>query len=333
MVKIDGDWDWFDPAPVTYTFKGSSKVNKYLGESDVLGDVTNKIYGFGGDDVLQGGAFATNLIWGGAGDDTITGGLDVDRLYGEEGNDILNGYSGSDSRLYGGAGNDVLRASSSGSYLDGGAGADRMIGGNAADTFVIGSRADAIVETFEPEFDNQPNPRDVVRASITFTLASKLEDLVLTGLKEIDGSGNSAGNSIIGNVASNTLKGMGGGDVLVGGLGSDNLWGGAGKDLFVFNDVNDSKPTAAARDNIYDFTGNGGDRIDLGKIDANSKVAGNQAFTFIGIGGFHGKAGELRYDKKTSDTYIYADVNGDKKVDFSIHLDDAVTMLKGYFVL
>lgn len=40
-----------------------------------------------------------------------------------------------------------------------------------------------------------------------------------------------------------------------------------------------------------------------------------------------------RFEVKASDTYTYADVNGDKKADFSIHLDDAVTLSKGYFIL
>lgn len=31
--------------------------------------------------------------------------------------------------------------------------------------------------------------------------------------------------------------------------------------------------------------------------------------------------------------YVYADINGDKKADFAIHLDDAVTLSKGYFML
>ena len=62
-------------------------------------------------------------------------------------------------------------------------------------------------------------------------------------------------------------------------------------------------------------------------------MAGNQAFSFIGTAAFHGVAGELRYTKDVSDTYIYGDVNGDKTADFAIRLDDAVTLLPGYFLL
>ncbi|AGG72231.1 hypothetical protein SM2011_b23366 (plasmid) [Sinorhizobium meliloti 2011] len=44
-------------------------------------------------------------------------------------------------------------------------------------------------------------------------------------------------------------------------------------------------------------------------------------------------AGELRYHKQASDTFIYVDVDGDKKADLTIHLDDAVTLTKDYFLL
>ena len=90
---------------------------------------------------------------------------------------------------------------------------------------------------------------------------------------------------------------------------------------------------ATGRDTIFDFSGIGGDRLDLSAIDAKSSVSGDQAFTFIGTAAFSGKAGELNYSKQASDTYIYGDTNGDKKADFAIHLDDAVLLSKGYFIL
>lgn len=70
--------------------------------------------------------------------------------------------------------------------------------------------------------------------------------------------------------------------------------------------------TLTGRDTIFDFTS--ADRINLSSIDANTKVSGNQAFTFIGTRDFTGKAGELTYDKMA---------------DFAIHLDDVLTLQKG----
>lgn len=89
----------------------------------------------------------------------------------------------------------------------------------------------------------------------------------------------------------------------------------------------------AGRDTIFDFSGTGGDRIDLSAIDANASASGNQAFTYLGAAAFTGKAGEPRAVEQASDTYVHGDTNGDKKADFAIHLDDAISLSKGYFIL
>ncbi len=141
-----------------------------------------------------------------------------------------------------------------------------------------------------------------------------------------------AGNDVLsGKAGSDKLYGGDGNDLLYGGAGHDYLTGGAGADTFTFRSASDSTYLSTGRDSIFDF--NAQDKIDLSGIDANQKLTGNQAFTYIGKSGFHGVSGELRFEKQASDTYIYADVNGDKKADFSIHLDDAVDILKAYFIV
>lgn len=139
-----------------------------------------------------------------------------------------------------------------------------------------------------------------------------------------------------------TLSGGGGNDKLYGGAGNDKisgdagrdyLTGNSGKDTFIFKSVKDSTVASTGRDTIYDFKGSEGDRIDLRSIDANTRLSNDQEFKFIGQDKFHMKAGELRYEKKASDTLIYGDVNGDGKADFAIHLDDAMTFSKGHFLL
>ncbi|WP_244484082.1 MULTISPECIES: M10 family metallopeptidase C-terminal domain-containing protein [unclassified Rhizobium] len=145
--------------------------------------------------------------------------------------------------------------------------------------------------------------------------------------------GTSKGDVLTGGTQSEILLGYAGNDKITGGRGADVLTGGDGGDRFIYKSVSESTATDIGRDTILDFSGRAGDRIDLSMIDANTLKEGNQAFSFIGKSLFHGKAGEVRYEKRASDTYIYADVNGDKKADFSIHLDDAVTLSKGYFIL
>ena len=140
-------------------------------------------------------------------------------------------------------------------------------------------------------------------------------------------------DNLLGGAGVDIINGKAGADTLAGGLGADDLYGGVGADKFVFKTAGESTVSASGRDTIFDFSVAEGDKIDLSGIDAKSATSKNDAFSFIGTQTFNGKAGELRFEKKASDTFIYGDVNGDKVADFAIHLDDAVTLTKGYFVL
>ncbi len=80
----------------------------------------------------------------------------------------------------------------------------------------------------------------------------------------------------------------------------------------------------ANADLITDFSHAQGDRIDLSAIDANTGVAGNQAFSFIGTGLYTGVAGQLRYAAAGGVTTIAGDVNGDGASDFHIQLTGAI---------
>jgi Ca2+-binding RTX toxin-like protein len=146
-------------------------------------------------------------------------------------------------------------------------------------------------------------------------------------------AGTSASNRLSGGNGRDKINGGAGNDTLTGSGGSDRLYGGTGKDAFVFKSIKDSTVDGAGRDTIFDFSKAQKDRIDLRGIDADVTTAGNGAFSFIGSTAFSNNAGELRFDKAASDTYIYGDVDGDGQADFSIHLDDAVSLTKSYFIL
>lgn len=237
--------------------------------------------------------------------DIFKGGTGNDTLRGSKDGDIFYGYSGND-------------------MLDGGTGADRLYGGSGNDTYIVDNLKDVTGESAN-------EGTDFVKAAVNWVLSANTENLTLTGAARINGSGNTFANALVGNTGDNVLDGRAGDDALTGGRGGDDLYGGAGKDLFVFLAAADSTVAAAGRDTIFDFTK--GDRMDLRPIDANLKLAADQAFTFIGTEKFHKKAGELRYDKALSDTYIYGDTNGDGLADFAIHLDDPVNLATGDFLL
>jgi Ca2+-binding RTX toxin-like protein len=84
---------------------------------------------------------------------------------------------------------------------------------------------------------------DTVWTSVRYTLGANLENLILTGVLAMDGTGNLLNNSLTGNAAANTLTG---------GLGDDILDAGAGDDRYVYNpgDGLDSLTDPAGRDSI-----------------------------------------------------------------------------------
>lgn len=124
-------------------------------------------------------------------------------------------------------------------------------------------------------------------------------------------NGGSARDYLVGNHVSNRLNGNGGDDVLNGLGGDDFLTGGAGADEFRFTD-------GSGRDTITDFV-SGLDRIHLTEMDANTGVAGNQAFAFIGGSAFSA-AGQLRSYTQGGSNYLAGDLNGDGVADFTINL-------------
>ncbi|MDF1634407.1 calcium-binding protein [Mycoplana sp. MJR14] len=151
------------------------------------------------------------------------------------------------------------------------------------------------------------------------------------------GSGNdkilgSSGNDVIeGGSGKDVLEGGSGNDRITGGAGADILTGGSGTDRFVFKSAKDS--TSSARDTINDFWRSQKDKVDLSAIDARADKSGNQSFKFIGDKAFSGTDGQLRASKSGDGTVIAGDINGDKKADFSIFVDQAVTFKDADFIL
>lgn len=144
-------------------------------------------------------------------------------------------------------------------------------------------------------------------------------------------TGTGLGETLSGLAGNDRLSGLGGNDRLVGGAGIDLLTGGAGADRFVFG-PGDSSARVANADTITDF-GFGADRIDISAIDANSRAGGNQAFHFVRGVGFDGQAGALRVERDGRETYVYGDTDGDRKADFSLHLDGAHKLVADDFIL
>jgi VCBS repeat-containing protein len=248
---------------------------------------------------------------------TLNGGAGADTLYGLAGDDKLTALAGDDS-LYGGDGKDTL---------DGGVGADLMDGGLGDDTYLVDNAGDVVVE-------GAGGGTDTVKTGLSaYTLTSDVETLVYTGAATFSGTGNASANTVTGGADNDVLSGLGGADklngaagndLLAGGAGADTLTGGAGADAFVYTDVSES--TAAATDTIVDFHHAEGDYLDLSAIDADTGLAGDQAFTLIGTAAFSHTAGELRYQVSGSTLTLQADVNGDGVADMTIKLTGVTSL-------
>jgi serralysin len=128
--------------------------------------------------------------------------------------------------------------------------------------------------------------------------------------------GQGGGDRLKGNTGNDSLFGGAGRDYLEGGLGRDILTGGSGQDTFRFRSVLESQQGPLSSDLITDLSDD--DRIDLSFIDADTTVAGDQAF--LQVAAFTGAAGQLSltYDAGAQQTTLAVDVNGDGLADFAL---------------
>jgi serralysin len=147
------------------------------------------------------------------------------------------------------------------------------------------------------------------------------------------------GNDIIhGGGNTDTIRGNDGNDRIYGDGSNDFLYGGAGNDSFVYITTADSF-IGSGIDKIQDF-GRTGDKIDLNLIDANSALAGNQAFTWAGMSYPEvNKAGNLwgQFIDATvfnpSFVRVHADINGDGTSDMQIDVIGVTTLAATDFIL
>ena len=189
-------------------------------------------------------------------DGHVISGLDgSDHIAGNNGANYLQGGNGDDV-LSGGAGIDTLKGQADNDRLDGGAGADKLFGGAGDDTYFVDDAGDRAYETTAGGVDD--GGFDIVFASATFTLGSFVENLSLTGLATISGTGNEGDNLIVGNAGINTLKSMGGNDTVQGAGGADLIYGGDGADS-VDGGAGADRMYGGAGDDTYDVD-NTGDR-------------------------------------------------------------------------
>lgn len=175
---------------------------------------------------------------------------------GNYGANTLIGNSGNNS-LYGGSGNDQLFGYDGNDRLDGANGDDLMKGGLGDDIYVVNTSGDVVSEEANAGTDR-------VDTSISYVLGLHLENLVLLGTGNINGTGNSLANAMAGNSGDNSLSGGAGNDMLYGNAGNDRLDGGDGDDVLKGGAGDDVYVVNAAGDVVVEGLNEGTDRVEAG---------------------------------------------------------------------
>ncbi len=314
-------------------------------------------------DSLKGDQYANNLQ-GGAGADTISGEAGSDTMTGGTGSDVytvddagdrivelkaggfdtvnasvsfsLAGQYVENLNLTGRAAidgtgnslNNVITGNAGRNHLIGLAGADTLIGGGESDTMEGGADGDTYYVEAVGDKVVEANVAgvDIVMASVGFSLAGQyVENLTLTGAGDINGTGNSLANSLVGNAGENVLDG---------GTGADTMAGGAGADTYYVRDAGDKviEANVAGHDTVLSYvsfalTGQyveqmfliGSAAIDGTGNSLDNALTGNAAANkLIGLAGADSLNGGAGADTMTggedNDVY-YVDNVGDKVVE------------------
>jgi Ca2+-binding RTX toxin-like protein len=219
--------------------EGFDEIFGAEGNDDLYGEADDDaLYGGEGDDVLDGGE-GSDWMEGGEGDDTYIVESSGDALWEMPGEGRDHVFShidfsltsevedltllgdaavealGNDeaNHLIGNSADNYIEGYDGDDYLDGGAGIDELHGDAGDDIYVVDA-GDTVIE--------QPAEGiDEIRSTATWTLGAEFENLTLLGASNINGTGNSRANQVLGNAGNNALDGGAGIDVLIGGAGND----------------------------------------------------------------------------------------------------------------
>jgi Ca2+-binding RTX toxin-like protein len=269
----------------------------------------SKLIGYGGNDLMMGGAGA-NEFWGYAGLDTLNGGSGADFLNGGGDADTINGNVGQD-RIIGDGGADSLNGGAGNDGFYAGAGNDSVNGGADTDTAVYyRSFFDLIItktsigfQVIEPNgIDSLTNVEFIAADEGTFAFNTSTNTwslvdtnpgvfLIEPGNRQVGTEADDTialrwGSNLLGLGGNDSLTGTNGWDMLKGGDGNDTVSGeasafsaSAGQDRIYGDDGDDQLFGMGGTDLIYGGAGN--DTIAGGRgNDTLTGGAGNDVFVF-----------------------------------------------------
>jgi Ca2+-binding RTX toxin-like protein len=306
------------------------------------GEGVNILSGGANNDSLNGGSDAVvDTLNGGSGNDTYLQFYEVaDDIIDESGTDVVQSFftrslAGLDGPL-----NSIENLVLLGSAAIDGTGnnlANNMFGNYGANTLSGGGNNDTLNGGYDAVVDilnggtgddvyvmvSLPNDTildesgvDAIHSTYTNTLegldgvTNSIENLVLLGVTNIDGTGNTLANTMTGSMGTNTLYGLGGNDLMNGGWDAnvDMLDGGEGDDTYLFayevaDTIVDSGGTDVVLSNFtrsiagLDGVGNSIENLTLfgsGSIDATGNSLANRIIGSSGANVITGGGGSDR---------------------------------------
>jgi Ca2+-binding RTX toxin-like protein len=101
---------------------------------------------------------------------------------------------------------------------------DNVLTGNSGTNILTGNGGNDtyVVTTGDTTTEAASAGTDTVLSSVTWTLATNLENLTLTGTGNVNATGNTVANVITGNAGNNAISGGTGADTMIGGVGNDS---------------------------------------------------------------------------------------------------------------
>ena len=178
-------------------------------------EISARIVGFAGDDLIFSGDGNDNVI-AANGNDTVYPGLGNDYVAGGKGNDMVieTEDAGGNDRFFGGPGDDTLEGGSGFDYMSGHEGSDTIRGGSENDT-ILG------LDGFDLLFGGSGR------------------DFIYGGNDHDELFGEFGDDRLLGQDGNDTISGGVGDDVAIGGDGNDIIDGDEGDDRVVGNEGND----------------------------------------------------------------------------------------------
>ena len=266
-------------------------------------------------DIAITGNKLANVIIGGAGNNTLIGG---------KGNDTLTGGDGADTFVFGSTdGKDVITDYNEEDVIKFTAGTiksvkkkgdDVIFTFNSSNTVTVKNGASKVITYVDKDDVEYTFPEDVLTVNKAKTSVTLLDNYVseqfdvntnaqvadYTGIKTINASAVDHDIEITGNSKANVIIGGKENNTLIGGKGNDTLTGGDGADTFVFSSTD-------GKDVITNYQENDVIKITAGEI-ANVSVKGSDVvFTF-------NKSNTITVKNAADKVVTYIDADGEENI-------------------